>query len=59
MAAMRIEEAVKTSEDVYLQKQCRLFRSLPVRFKDGTGRLQNWLRGGLRARITDLFHAFP
>jgi len=60
MAAMRIEEAVKTSEDVYLRNSAAFSdpyqyedsRTEPVTFKTGS-------ESELRARITDLFHAFP
>jgi hypothetical protein len=60
MAAMRIEEAVKTAEDVYLRSSGAFSdpyqhedpRTEPVTFKTGS-------EVELRARITDLFHAFP
>ncbi len=60
MTAMRIEEAVKAAEEAYLRNS-RAFsdpyqyedaRSEPVSFKTGS-------EVELRARITDLFHAFP
>lgn len=60
MTAMRIEEAVKAAEEAYLRNsgafsdpyQYEDARSEPVSFKTGS-------EVELRARITDLFHAFP
>lgn len=60
MAALRIEEAIKTAEEAYLRNsgafsdpyQYEDSRIEPVSFKTGS-------EAELRARITDLFHAFP
>lgn len=60
IAAMQVEEAVKTAEDAYLLNsggfsdpyQYEDPRVEPVSFKTGS-------EAELRARITDLFHAFP
>jgi hypothetical protein len=60
LAAMQIEEAVKAAEDVYLRNSgafCDPYqyedpRTEPISFKTGS-------EVELRARITDLFHAFP
>jgi len=60
MAAFQVEEAVKTAEDAYLRNsgafsdpyQYEDPRAEPVSFKTGS-------EAELRARITDLFHAFP
>lgn len=60
MTAMRIEEAVNAAEEAYLRNsgafsdpyQYEDARSEPVSFKTGSD-------AELRARITDLFHAFP
>ncbi len=60
MAALQIEEAVKTAEDAYLRNsgafsdpyQYEDPRTEPVSFKTGS-------EAELRARITDVFHAFP
>lgn len=60
MAAMQVEEAVKTAEDVYLRNSGAFSdpyqhedpRTEPVSFKTGS-------EDQLRARIANLFHAFP
>lgn len=60
MAAMQIEEAIKAAEDAYLRNsgafadpyQYEDARFEPISFKTGS-------EAELRARITDLFHAFP
>ena len=60
LAVMQIEEAVKAAEEVYLRNsgafsdpyQYEDARSEPISFKNGS-------ETELRARITDLFHAFP
>lgn len=60
LAAMQIEEAVKTAEDAYLKNsgafsdpyQFEDPRSEPVTFRIGS-------EAELRARIIELFHAFP
>lgn len=60
LAAMQIEEAVKTAEDAYLRNSAAFSdpyqyedpRTEPVSFKTGS-------EAELRARIADLFHAFP
>lgn len=60
LAAMQVEEAVKTAEEAYLRNsgafsdpyQYEDRRTEPVSFKTGS-------EVELRARIADLFHAFP
>lgn len=60
LAAMQIEAAVKTAEDAYVRNsgpfsdpyQYEDSRTEPVSFKTGS-------EAELRARIADLFHAFP
>lgn len=60
LASLQIEQAVKATEDVYLRNsgafsdpyQYEDSRTEPVSFRTGS-------EAELRARITDLFHAFP
>lgn len=60
MAAMQIEEAVKTAEEAYLRNSGSF--SDPYQYEDRRAEPVSFRTGSeveLRARITDLFHAFP